>query len=370
MSVQSIGTTGSYDWLQQLLASYANQPSTSNTSLSSLLSLSSGSTDETAATSSGSSSTSSATGSFNDILTALLAGNGSLAYDMETGMLTTRGASNGEEIPLPPEGAFVWPGQELTRSVAETANDDGGTTRQVTLTDADGNVVGTENTTENADGSFTSTITRTGPDGKTTTRTVTGENTDAGFKVTNTLTASDGTVLESGTELTAADGTFTRTMTRNGPDGETVTETAGFDADGNLVSSTATTTSATAAAATAAGTTDNAAASSDASGASGSSDASDSGNTTTVTMAFTSEGMEQTTTITDPQGNIVSQKVKEIPFFQNGRNTSFGSLLEKGDGLSDLIGQYASNRYGASRYASQEASAGSGSQTGGLSVEA
>lgn len=366
MSVQSIGTTGSYDWLQQLLASYANQSSTSNTSLSSLLSLSSSSTDETAATSSGSSSTTSAIGSFNDILTALLASSGSLSYDMATGSLTT-GTTNGESPPAPPtEGE----GAALTRSVSETANDDGSTTRQVTLTDADGNVVGTENTTENADGSFTTTITMTGPDGKTSTRTVTGENTDDGFKVTSTLTAADGTVLESGTELTASDGTVTRTMTRNGPDGETVTETASFDADGNLVSSTTSTTSATAAAATAAGSTDSADASSDASGASGSSDSSDSDNTTTVTMAFTSEGMEETTTVTDADGNIVSQTVKEIPFSQNAQNSSFGSLLEKGDGLSDLIGQYASNRYGASRYANQEAALDLGSQTGGLSVEA
>ena len=175
MSVQSIGQDSSTaSWLSQLLASFSNQSTANQASASSLFGLSDTSSAATAATSSGSTSTGSSVGSFGDILTALLSGNGSLGYDMQTGTLTDLGASGQGGMPPPMAGMD----DGLTRDIQETENEDGSLTRSVTVTDANGNVIGTEKTTQNADGSFSSVITMTGPDGKTMTRTITGENTD------------------------------------------------------------------------------------------------------------------------------------------------------------------------------------------------
>lgn len=390
MSVSSIGQSGSDYWLQQLLASYGQSSSTdSQSSILSLLSQGSDATDATSATSSGS-STSSSVGSFNDILAALLSSNGSLSYDMETGSLTTAGQGEEGEMPPPMDGAQGGAGGQggegggLSRSETVTKNDDGSTTTSATLTDASGNQVGTEKTVENADGSYSTTITMTDPSGKTSTRTITGENTTDGFKETQTLTAADGTVLETGTILTAADGSVTTSMTRNGPDGGSMTQSASYDAEGNLVSSTSSSTAPTITASadssststssdststsTASGTSSSSSSSSGASSGSSSSDSS--GNTTTVTMAFTSEGIEETTTVTDADGNLVSQSTKEIPFSSTAQGSTFGSSLTEGQGLSDLIGQYAANRYGAGRYAEQQGLFDLGAQQSGLSVDA
>ncbi|HCR11843.1 hypothetical protein [Solidesulfovibrio sp.] len=379
MSVSSIGQSSSDYWLQRMLASYGQKSSTSSQSSAlGLLSQGSDATDDTSATSSGSSSSkSSSVGSFNDILTALLAGKGSLSYDMETGTLTT--SEQGEDGQMPPspsmEGA---PGEGgghnggLTRNETVTTNADGSTTTTATLTDADGKQVRTEKTAANADGSFTTTIATTDPSGKTSTRTVTGKNTDAGFLVSDTLTASDGTVLESGTELTASNGSVTRTMTRNGPDGGSLTESESYDADGLLVSSSSTATPPAKTAASTGATTSAAASgksgapsSSKASGGSdSSSDKSD--NITTVTMTFTSEGIQETTTVTDKNGKIVNQSTKEMPFDARTKGQSYGSLLQKGKGFSDYLDMYAANRYGAA----QSASSGKNSGSGGFSAQA
>jgi hypothetical protein len=355
MSVQSVSASSSNDWLQQLLAMYG-QTSATNSTTSSLLSLGSDATDATSSSSSSSSSASSSSsssvGSFNDILTALLAGNGSLSYDMSTGSLTTSGA-DGEESG----------GGDLTRTETQTTNADGSTTTSATMTDSSGNTVGKETTTENTDGSFTTTITMTDPNGKTSTRTITGENTsDGGYKVTDTLTAADGTVLETGTEVAAADGSVTRTMTSNNPDGSSVTESESYDASGELVSMSSSSTSSSSAASSSA-TSSNAStlssassssSSSSSSGSGGSSSSSSSDTTTTVTMTFTSEGIQETTTVTDADGKIVSQNTKEIPFSSTAESSSLGATESSKKGLAGLLSEYAANRYGSDQYSNQE----------------
>ncbi|KHK03200.1 hypothetical protein [Desulfovibrio sp. TomC] len=368
MSVQSIGQDTTNSWLSQLLASYGQQSTASQSSISSLLGLSDATSDATAATSSGStSSAGSSVGSFNDILTALLSGDSSLSYDMSTGTLTDLSSSSqSDDMPPPPmEGS-----DGLKREVSETDNADGSSSRSVTMTDADGNVVGTEKTTQNADGSFSSVITMTDPNGHTTTRTITGENTeDGGFSVTSSLTDASGNVLETGQELTAADGSTSYTVTRNTPDGETMTESESYDADGNLVSST--TSSTVAAASTTGSSASSSSSSSSSESASGSSGSSDSEETTTtVTTSFSSEGLVQTTTVTDADGKIVSQTVKDIPFSADAKGQSLGASEGSKKGLSGLVDQYAANRYGASQYAAQEAALNLGSQGSGVSVEA
>ncbi|MFU2209165.1 hypothetical protein [Solidesulfovibrio sp. C21] len=382
MSVQSIGQSSGDNWLQQLLASYG-QTRSSQSSILSLLSQGSDATDGTSATSSdASASTTSSVGSFNDILTALLNGNG-LSYDMETGSLTASGQDEASgEAGMPPSPSMQGTGPELTRSATETKNDDGSTSRNVTMTNAEGKVVGTEKTTENADGTFNTVMTMTDPGGNTSTRTVTGENTDAGFKVTDTLTGVDDKILERRTHLTAADGSVTSSVTRNGPDGGSATESQSYDADGNLLSSTTSTTSPTTTVASAEATTSSDSTSSTKSGsssenASGGSAASGTsssggdkgGTTTTVTTTFTSESMQETITVTDANGKIVSQKTKDIPFSNSAKGSSYGSNKPDADSLADITGQYI-HRYGASRYGSGQSQAGSDSGSGGLSVTA
>ena len=372
MSVQSVGQSSSDYWLQRLLASYGQQSTdSSQSSVLSLLSQGSDAADSSSATSSASdTSASSAVGSFNDILTALLNGNGTLGYDMETGTLTATGQTGDAGGMSPPmQGAD---GSDLTRNETETKNDDGSTTRTVTMTDADGNVVGTEKSVSQSDGSFTTTITMTGPDGKTGTRTITGQNTDDGFTVSENLTDSDGNVLESGTQVTAADGSVTSTVTHYRKDGGSVTESESYDADGALVSTSTTTTPATTATADATGTTADTSGSSSASSASGSSSSSSdsSDNTTTVTMTFTAKGIEETTTVTDADGNVVSQTTKEIPLSASAQGGTFGSSLQSADSLADIVGQYASGRYGSQQYSGQQAWWENGSESGGLSLQA
>jgi len=371
MSVQSIGQTSGTDWLSQLLAAYAQQNATSQTSLESLLPASADQTSADSSSETSSASSGSSIGSFNDILAALLAGSGSLSYDMETGSLVAADAGGGQDM----AGS-----QGLTREVSETENEDGSTTTSVTLTDADGNVVGTEKTISNADGSFTTTITMTGPDGKSSTRSITGENTDDGFLVTNTLADAEGNILETGTELTASDGAFTHTLTLTGPDGQTVTDSETFDADGKLVATSTSSTSSTttpAAADSASSSTSGSSGSSEtassdgASGSSGSSsDDDDSSTTTTVTMSFTDDAIVQTITVTDAAGNVVSETSKEIPLQMSAEGEQWGASEGSQDGLSGLISQYASNRYGMSKYANQESAMDMGSQTSGMSVQA
>lgn len=378
MSVQSIGQDSSTaSWLSQLLASVSNQSTTNQASASSLFGLSDTSSAATAATSSGSTSTGSSVGSFNDILTALLSGNGKLGYDMQTGTLTDLGASGQGSMPPPPMAGMG--GDGLTRDIQETENEDGSLSRSVTVSDADGNVIGTEKTTQNADGSFSSVITMTGPDGKTMTRTITGENTaDGGFSVTSTLADADGNVLGTGTELTAADGSVTRGVTRNLPDGRTVSESESFDADGKLVSTTssstgtslASSTSGTTSASSSSGTSSSSGASSSDSTGGSASGTSNKDTTTTVTTLFTSEGLEQTTTVTDADGKILSQNTKEIPFSATADSQSYGATQGSQEGLSGLIGQYAANRYGAGRYAAQQSAGDGSSQSSGISVQA
>ena len=372
MSVQSIGQDSSTSWLTQLLANMQSQSTTSQTSASSLFGLTEVASDTSStassATSSASTSSGSSVGSFNDILAALLAGNGSLSYDMQTGTLTNLAATEDATA-----SDTVADSDGLTREMTETDNADGSMSRSVKVTDADGNVVGTEKTTQNTDGSFTTVATMVGPDGKTSTRTITGENTsDGGFSVTNTLTTADGTVLEKGTELTAADGSVTRSLTRTTPDGQTLSDSESFDADGNLVSTTSSATG-TASTASASGTTTaSSSSSSSASGSSGSSSSSSesSDTTTTVSTLFTSEGLTQTTTVTDADGKIVSQNTKEIPFSATADSQSFGASQGSKEGLSGVVGQYAANRYGNSQYAAQQALSESSGQSSSVSVEA
>ncbi|UJX41441.1 hypothetical protein K9F62_01705 [Desulfovibrio sp. JY] len=383
MSVQSIGQSSGNNWLQQLLASYG-QTRSSQSSILSLLSQGSDATDGTSATSSdASASTTSSVGSFNDILTALLNGNG-LSYDMETGSLTASGQDEASgEAGMPPSPSMQGADKpELTRSATETKNDDGSTTRNVTMTNAEGKVVGTEKTTENADGTFNTVMTMTDPGGNTSTRTLTGENTDNGFKVTDILTNGDGNVLERRTHLAAADGSVTSSVTRNGPDGGSVTESENYDADGNLLSSTTSTTSPaktvasaeTASSSEGASSTKSDSSSENASGGSAASGTSSSGGdkggtTTTVTTTFTSESMQETITVTDADGKIVSQKTKDIPFSNSAKGSSYGSNKPDAESLADITGQYL-QRYGASRYGSGQSQAGSDSGSGSLSVEA
>ena len=79
--------------------------------------------------------------------------------------------------------------------------------------------------------------------------------------------------------------------------------------------------------------------------------------------------MEQTTVVTDADGNIVSKSVKEIPFSSSAEGSSFGATQGSKEGLSSMINQYASNRYGANRYANMEAALSVGDSSS-LSVEA
>jgi len=412
MSVQAIGQDNANSWLAQMLASYTGQTSSAASSMASLLGTS-GSTDDGTANSSASSSTASV-GSFNDILQALLSGNGAVGYDMTTGTLTdlSGSAQTGAMPPPPGEGL-----DGINREVSETENDDGSVSRSVTMTDADGNVVGTEKTTQNADGSystvmtmvqadgttmtrsmtgsydangnfvekntltaadgtvlesgtittaedgsFTSTMTATGPDGKTTTHSASGAYADDGsFTVKSSLADADGNILESGTEITAADGSTTYTVTRTGPDGKTATETESYDAFGALVStSTSTPTSGASS-----GTTQAAGAG----GSSGASDSSSSGSgneetITTVTTAFTTEGMTQTTVVTDVNGKILNKSVKDFPFSTKAEGQAYGASEASKDGLSSMLDQYAKGRYGADRYAAMAASGESDGQSG------
>ena len=375
MSVQSIGQdSSSSSWLTQLLANMQGQSTTGQASASSLFGLTEVASDTSgssaAATSSGSASSGSSVGSFNDILAALLSGNGALGYDMQTGTLTNLAASG--------EAAASDSGTEsdgLTREITETDNADGSLSRSVKVTDADGNVVGTEQTTQKADGSFTTVATVVGPDGKTITRTITGENTsDGGFSVTNTLTNAAGTVFEKGTELTAADGSVTRSLTRTTPDGQTLTDSEAFDADGNIISTTSSVTGAVTTA-SASDTTSASGSSESSAAASGSSDSSSSSSensdtTTTVSTLFTSEGLTQTTTVTDATGKILSQNTKEIPFSATADSQSYGPSEGSKKGVSGVIDQYAANRYGTSRYAAQQALSESSGQSSSLSVQA
>jgi hypothetical protein len=378
MSVQSVGQSSSDYWLQRLLASYGQQSTdSSQSSVLSLLSQGSDSADSSSATSSASdTSASSAVGSFNDILTALLNGNGTLGYDMETGSLTATGQT-GDAGTMPPPPMQGADGSDLTREETETQNDDGSTTRSVTMSDADGNVVGTEKTVSQSDGSFTTTITMTGPDGKTGTRTITGQNTEDGFTVSENLTDSDGNVLESGTQVTAADGSVTSTVTHYRQDGGSVTESESYDADGALVSTSTTTTPSTTTASTAdaTGTTGSTSGSSSASSSPGSSSGSSSSSsdssdtTTTVTMTFTAKGIEETTTVTDADGNVVSQTTKEIPLSASTQGSTFGSSLQNADSLADIVGQYAAGRYGSQQYSGQQSWWDNSSEGGGLSLQ-
>lgn len=409
MSIQAIGQDNANSWLAQMLASYTGQTSSAASSLESLLGTGSSTGDDTASSSASSSTAS--VGSFNDILQALLSGNGSVGYDMTTGTLTDlSGSTQAGAMPPPPPGEGM---DGISREVTETENEDGSLSRSVTMTDADGKVVGTETATQNADGSystvmtmvqadgktttrtmtgaydadgnfvekntltaadgtviesgtvttaqdgsFTSAMTMTGPDGKTSTRTASGEYADDGsFTVKSSLAAADGTILETGTETTAADGSYTSTVTRTGPDGQAVTETETYDALGSLVSTSTT---------SASSGTAQAAASDGAGGSSGSSsESSDSKETTTtVTTAFSTEGMTQTTVVTDADGKIVSKTVKEFPFSAGAEGQSFGATEASKDGLSSMLDQYAKGRYGADRYAAMASSGDSDGQSG------
>ena len=409
MSIQAIGQDNANSWLAQMLASYTGQTSSAASSLESLLGTGSSTGDDTASSSASSSTAS--VGSFNDILQALLSGNGSVGYDMTTGTLTDlSGSTQAGAMPPPPPGEGM---DGISREVTETENEDGSLSRSVTMTDADGKVVGTETATQNADGSystvmtmvqadgktttrtmtgaydadgnfvekntltaadgtviesgtvttaqdgsFTSAMTMTGPDGKTSTRTASGEYADDGsFTMKSSLAAADGTILETGTETTAADGSYTSTVTRTGPDGQAVTETETYDALGSLVSTSTT---------SASSGTAQAAASDGAGGSSGSSsESSDSKETTTtVTTAFSTEGMTQTTVVTDADGKIVSKTVKEFPFSADAEGQSFGATEASKDGLSSMLDQYAKGRYGADRYAAMASSGDSDGQSG------
>ena len=86
-------------------------------------------------------------------------------------------------------------------------------------------------------------------------------------------------------------------------------------------------------------------------------------------MTFTDKSIEETTTVTDADGNIVSQKTKEIPLSTTGKAESFGSTLTSEDGLAGLLNQYAANRYDASKNAYQQQAMELGSQ-GGVDVQA
>ncbi|WP_165352126.1 hypothetical protein [Solidesulfovibrio carbinolicus] len=418
MSIQAIGQDNANSWLAQMLASYTGQTSSAASSLESLLGT--GSTTGDDAASSSSSSSTASVGSFNDILQALLAGNGSVGYDMTTGTLTDlSGSTQIGAMPPPPPGEGM---DGISREVTETENQDGSLSRSVTMTDADGNVVGTETTTQNADGSYSTVMTMVQADGTTTTRTMTGAyDADGNFVENNTLTAADGTVIESGTittaqdgsftstmtvtdaegrtstrtsagaytedgsftvkssladaagniletgsEITAADGSSTYTVTRTGPDGKTATETEAYDAFGALVSTSTSTPTSGASSGTsqAAGSGGSSGSSGDSSESSGSEET-----TTTVTTAFSTEGMTQTTVVTDADGNIVSKTVKEFPFSADAEGQSFGATEASKDGLSSMLDQYAKGRYGADRYAAMAASGESGGQ-GGFSAQA
>lgn len=413
MSVQAIGQDNTNSWLAQMLASYTGQTSSAASSLESLLGTSSSSGNDSA--NSSSSSSTSSVGSFNDILQALLSGNGSVGYDMTTGTLTDLSSSaQTGAMPPPPPGEGL---DGINREVSETENEDGSVSRSVTMTDADGNVVGTEKTTQNADGSystvmtmvqadgttttrsmtgsydangnfvekntltaadgtvlesgtittaqdgsFTSTMTATGPDGKTTTHSASGAYADDGsFTVKSSLADADGNILESGTEITAADGSTTYTVSRTGPDGKTATETESYDASGTLVSTSTSTPTSGAASGTAQAA--------GASGSSGTSDSSSSGSssedtTTTVTTAFTTEGMTQTTVVTDANGKVLNKSVKDFPFSTKAEGQAYGASEASKDGLSSMLDQYAKGRYGADRYAAMAASGESSGQSG------
>ena len=410
MSVQAIGQDNTNSWLAQMLASYSGQTSSAASSLASLLGTS-GSTSDDSANSSSSSSTSSV-GSFNDILQALLSGNGSVGYDMTTGSLTDLSSSAQAGTMPPPPGEGM---DGINREVSETENEDGSVSRSVTMTDADGKVVGTEKTTQNADGSYSTvmtmvqadgttmtrsmtgsydadgkfvekntltaadgtvlesgtvttaedgsfTSTMTGPDGKTTTHSASGAYADDGsFTVKSSLADADGNILESGTEITAADGSSTYTVTRTGPDGKTATETESYDASGALVStSTSTpTTGASSGTSQAAGASGSSGTSDSASGSSGSEDT-----ITTVTTAFTTEGMTQTTVVTDANGKVLNKSVKDFPFSTKAEGQAYGASEASKDGLSSMLDQYAKGRYGADRYAAMAASGSSDGQSG------
>ena len=413
MSIQAIGKDNANSWLAQMLASYKGQTSSTASSMASLLGTS-GSADDGKANSSASSSTASV-GSFNDILQALLAGNGSVGYDMSTGSLTDLSGATQTGAMLPAPSSEKTDG--ISREVLETESADGSLSRSVTMTNADGKVVGTEKTTQNADGSystvmtmvqadgttttrsmtgsndadgkfvekntltaadgkviesgavttaedgsFTSTMTATGPDGKTTTHNASGAYAaDGSFTVKSSLADAAGNILENGTEVTAADGSTTYTVTRTGPDGKTATETEAYDAFGALVStSTSTPTSgASSGTAQAAGAGGSSGASDSAAGGSGSKDT-----TTTVTTAFTTEGMTQTTVVTDAKGKVLNKSVKDFPFSTKAEGQAYGASEASKGGLSSMLDQYAKGRYGADRYAAMAASGESSGQSG------
>lgn len=413
MSVQAIGQSNANSWLAQMLASYTGQTSSAASSMAGLLGTGSATGDDSA--NSSSSSTTASVGSFNDILQALLAGNGAVGYDMTTGSLTDlSGATQAGAMPPALSGEEA---DGISREVKETENADGSLSRSVTMTDADGKIVGTEKTTQNADGSystvmtmvqadgttmtrsmtgnydangnfvekntltagdgtalesgttttaqdgsFTSTMTATGPDGKTTTHSASGAYADDGsFTVKSSLADADGNIIESGTEITAADGSSTYTVTRTGPDGKTATETEAYDASGALVSTSTSTPTSGASSGT-----------SQAAGAGGSSGASDSSaggsnkeeTITTVTTSFSTEGMTQTTVVTDVNGKILNKSVKDFPFSTKAEGQAYGATEASKGGLSSMLDQYAQGRYGADRYAAMAASGDSGGQSG------
>jgi hypothetical protein len=412
MSVQAIGKNNANSWLAQLLASSSGQTSPAASSLANLLGTNAA-TGESTAKSSASQKTSSV-GSFNDILQALLSGKGAVGYDMATGSLTDLSADTPAGA-TPPSGEAA---DGISRKLTETEKEDGSISRDVTLTDANGKVVGTEKTVQNADGSystvmtmaqadgatttraligtydgsgnfiekntltaadgtviesgttttakdgsFSSTMTATGPDGKATTRAVLGAYGDDGsFTVKSSLTAADGTILETGTEKTAADGSYSSTVTRTGPDGKAVTETASYDAAGALVSTSKASPSSRAAQ----GTADE-----KSGGSSGKASESSSKEeaTTTVTTAFSTEGMTQTTVVTNAAGKILNKTVKDFPFSVGAEGKSYGATKESKGGLSSMLDQYAKGRYGADRYAAMAAS-GDSNEQGGFSAQA
>lgn len=68
--------------------------------------------------------------------------------------------------------------------------------------------------------------------------------------------------------------------------------------------------------------------------------------------------------MTDADGNLVSQSTKAIPFNATAEGQAYGSSLKKGDDLSDLLSQYAANRYDAYQNSYQQQAMQLGSDSG------
>lgn len=227
MSVQSIGSSvGSTDWLQTLLAMYGQTDgSGADSTMETLLSLNgdaSGSAAATSADTAGEAASANPVGSFNSILAALLAGDGDVAYDMETGSLTLLDA-----------------GEAADRQPA---------------TDA-----------------------ASGQD-------------------------------QAGTAAVPTDSTASTAVTDS---------------------------------------SDSADAASGASGGGGGDSGGDDDTTTTVTVTFTDKGIEETTTVTDADGNIVSQNVKEMPIDPEQEGEQFGASEAGRKGVAGLVGEYGAQQEGA-----------------------